>query len=224
MRGVQIRITDGVGRQIIGGRYEPGDLLPKEAELASEFEVSRTSVREGMRVLAAKGLVEIRQKIGTTVRQPEHWSVFDSDVLRWHHEAGRGDEIERSLAEVRCVLEPAAARLAADYATPDDLRRLQTAIEQMASSPADAAAHDRAVGDFHETVCRASRNVLMRHFGSVVSELGVASRGSLHAASAGRKVLSPRLAAYRDLLQAITDRNGPAAGAAMLVVLEAEYS
>jgi DNA-binding FadR family transcriptional regulator len=82
MRGLQGRVIDGVGRQIIGGQYAPGDLLPREAELTEQFGVSRTSVREGMRVLAAKGLVDIRQKIGTRVRQPENWNVFDSDILR----------------------------------------------------------------------------------------------------------------------------------------------
>ncbi|HMO12148.1 MAG TPA: GntR family transcriptional regulator, partial [Actinotalea sp.] len=63
MRGLQGRVIDGVGRAIVGGRFAPGELVPKESELTAEYEVSRTSVREAMRVLAAKGLVDIRQKV-----------------------------------------------------------------------------------------------------------------------------------------------------------------
>src|SRR5690606_9231708 len=100
----------------VGGRYRPGDLLPKESELTEEYGVSRTSVREAMKVLAAKGLVEIRQKIGTRVRDDDLWSVFDSDILRWYAMQGRHDVIMRDLIELRQILEPAAARLAAGRA------------------------------------------------------------------------------------------------------------
>ena len=94
MRGLQRRVIEGVGRAIVGGTYAPGALVPKEAELTEEYGVSRTSVREAMRVLAAKGLVDIRQKIGTRVRRTEQWNVFDADILRWYSDEGQ-DEVAR---------------------------------------------------------------------------------------------------------------------------------
>lgn len=170
MRGLQARIIDGVGRQIVGGDYRPGDLLPKEAELALEYSVSRTSVREGMRVLAAKGLVDIRQKIGTRVRQTDFWNVFDSDILRWHSEVGRGGDVMRDLVEVRQILEPAAARLAAGRASMDDLRRMDDALQAMQRHTVDREAYAHADVDFHLAVYAASHNALLRQFGSVVAD------------------------------------------------------
>lgn len=183
MRGLQARVIDGVGRQIIRGDYRPGDLLPKEAQLESEFAVSRTSVREGMRVLAAKGLVDIRQKIGTRVRPTEYWNVFDSDILRWHTEVGRGDEIMRDLVEVRQILEPAAARLAAGRASMDDLRRMDDALRAMSSHSGERETYAHADVEFHLAVYAASHNVLLRQFGSVVADFLYASFNVQQAAS-----------------------------------------
>lgn len=204
MRGIQVRITDGIGRQIIGGRYAPGDLLPKEAELTEQFGVSRTSVREGMRVLAAKGLVDIRQKIGTTVRQPEHWNVFDSDILRWHSEVGRGDEIMRNLVEVRELLEPAAARLAADRASAEDRRRISDALSVMVAEADDPDGYARADAQFHQSIYAASHNLLLRQFGTVVADVTTcANDATIHT----------------DVLAAIADGEGGRAAESMLRIV-----
>lgn len=219
MRGLQARITDGIGRQIIGGVYQPGGLLPKEAELAVEFGVSRTSVREGMRVLAAKGLVDIRQKIGTKVRQPENWNLFDTEILRWHEEVGRGTEIGTDLAEVRELLEPAAARLASSRATAEDLRRIRAAIENMASPASDREGYAQAVADFHRSVCAASNNVFLQQFGSVVFDAMTPTRAAAQSTAAAPVPLRVETRARAAVLQAITVGDGDAASDAMLVLL-----
>ena len=124
IRGLQKTIIESIGRTIVGGKILPGEFLPTEPELGANYNVSRTSVREAMRVLSAKGLIEIRQKIGTRVQEPEHWNIFDSDILRWHHEEGRGDAVMLDLIELRQILEPAAAKLAANRANMDQHRSL----------------------------------------------------------------------------------------------------
>lgn len=217
MRGLQARVIDGVGRQIVGGEYRPGDLLPKEAELVAEFAVSRTSVREGMRVLAAKGLVDIRQKIGTRVRQPEHWNVFDSDILRWHTEVGRGDEIMRNLVEVRQILEPAAARLAAGRASMDDLRRMDDSLREMSRHPGDHEDYAHADVEFHLAVYAASHNVLLRQFGSVVADFMYASFNVQQAAS--DEDLRIDAETHAAVFHAIDRGNGEDAAEAMLRVV-----
>lgn len=170
MRGLQGRVIEGVGRAIIRGDYAPGQLVPKEAELTEQYSVSRTSVREAMRVLAAKGLVDIRQKIGTRVRQPEKWNVFDADILRWHNDEGLGESILRDLVEVRQIMEPQAARLAASRASMDDLHRLDTALRAMDLAVHDREAYAHADVEFHLSVYAASHNVLLRQFGAVVAD------------------------------------------------------
>lgn len=219
MRGLQGRVIDGVGRQIIGGQYAPGDLLPKEAELTEQFGVSRTSVREGMRVLAAKGLVDIRQKIGTRVRQPENWNVFDSDILRWHTEVGHGDEIMRNLVEVRQIMEPAAARLAAGRASMDDLRRMDDALAAMVANATDREGYAHADVEFHLAVYAASHNVLLRQFGSVVADFMYASFTVQQATAADDEVFSEDAETHAAVFRAINGGNGEKAAEAMLHVV-----
>ncbi len=170
MRGLQGRVIEALGQDIIGGRYLPGDLLPREAELTEEYGVSRTSVREAMKVLAAKGLVEIRQKIGTRVRHHDLWSVFDSDILRWYAVQGKGDEIMRDLIELRQILEPAAARLAAGRSTMTDLRRIELAYLEMVDSARDNNRYAASDVEFHMAVYGASHNALLQRFGRLVAD------------------------------------------------------
>lgn len=217
MRGLQARVIDGVGRQIIGGTYLTGELLPKESELEVEYGVSRTSVREGMRVLVAKGLVDIRPKIGTRVRPTEAWNVFDSDILRWHTEVGRGDVIMRNLVEVRQILEPAAARLAAGRASMDDLRRMDDALQAMSRHPGHHEQYAHADVDFHLAVYAASHNVLLRQFGSVVADFMYASFNVQQAASG--EDLQADVESHSAVYHAIDRGSGEKAAEAMLQVV-----
>jgi GntR family transcriptional regulator, galactonate operon transcriptional repressor len=219
IRGLQGRIIDGVGRQIVGGSYLPGDLLPKEAELSDEYGVSRTSVREGMRVLAAKGLVDIRPKIGTRVRQTEHWNVFDADILRWHSEVGRGDEIMRDLVEVRQIMEPAAARLAAGRSTMDDLKRMDDALQEMVRNAHDREGYAHADVEFHMAVYAASHNALLRQFGGVVSDFLYASFNVQQAIAASDEVFREDAETHAAVFQAINAGNGERAAETMLRVV-----
>jgi DNA-binding FadR family transcriptional regulator len=170
LRGLQKAVIDGIGRSIVGGKILPGHFLPTEPEIGAQFEVSRTSVREAMRVLSTKGLIEIRPKIGTRVQEPENWNIFDSDILRWHHEEGQGDAVMRDLIELRQILEPAAAKLAAGRATINNHRRLKNAIEAMRLEIESPEGYARADLEFHLAVYSASQNSLMWQFSSVVAD------------------------------------------------------
>lgn len=170
MRGLQGQVIDALGQAIVGGRYKPGEILPREAELIKEYGVSRTSIREAMKVLAAKGLVEIRQRVGTTVRPQEMWSAFDSDLLAWHHAQGLGASVMRDLVELRQILEPAAAKLAAGRATMTDLRRLERAQTDMFQKAADHEGYAAADVEFHLAVYATSHNALLQRFGRLVAD------------------------------------------------------
>lgn len=219
MRGLQGRVIDAVGLQIIGGLYSPGELLPKEADLSDEYGVSRTSVREAMRVLAAKGLVDIRQKVGTRVRQPELWNLFDSDLLRWHSEAGRGEEVMRDLVEVRQIMEPAAARLAAGRASMDDLRRIDDALQSMTRNSSDREAYANADVEFHQAVYAASHNVLLRQFGAVVADFMYLTFNVQQDAAIDEHDFEQDAESHAAVFRAIDRGNGEAAADAMLTVV-----
>ena len=225
LRGLQKPVIDGIGRSIVGGQFAPGAILPTEPELGERYQVSRTSVREAMRVLAAKGLVEIRQKVGTRVQDPEHWNIFDADILRWHNDEGRGDSVMRDLIELRQVLEPAAAKLAAGRATISDHRRLLDAINAMELSVELSEKYAEADVEFHLAVYSASHNSLMRQFGNVVAEFLIRAFTLQQRVVKDPKTLLDDVQLHREVYEAINRGEGEAAARAMLaVVLEGKSS
>src|SRR5919108_94538 len=114
-RGLHGAVVHEIGVRIVRGELEPGDTLPENG-LADEPAVSRTVVREAIKVLAAKRLVESRPKTGTRVRPRRDWNLLDPDVLAWQVEAGADTDFLAQALEVRRMIEPAAARLAAERA------------------------------------------------------------------------------------------------------------
>lgn len=157
-RGLHGQIVEQIGGRIVGGHYAPGAPLLAEA-LEEEFAVSKTVIRESLRVLAAKGLVETRQKRGTVVLPRSHWGLLDSDVLRWQSGGQPDFQFLENLAEVRSIVEPAAAALAAERRTKEDLRAIGDALRDMATADPDAivAADVR----FHRAVFNAAHNELL---------------------------------------------------------------
>src|SRR5213594_3545034 len=136
------RVVHAIGRRILSGDLRPGDLLPAEPDLGA----SRTVVREAVKVLAAKGLVESRPKTGTRVRSRDAWNLLDPDVLAWQQDGADGDGTEsllRKMTEVRRIIEPAAAELAAARADARDVAALERALKEM-----EQAAQPRARGDY----------------------------------------------------------------------------
>src|SRR5688572_2784445 len=114
-------IARDLGIAITSGRYAPGDILDGEIESSEQLQVSRTAYREAVRILAAKGLVESRPKVGTRVSPQDRWHLLDPDVLAWIFEFEPDDTLLTSLFELRRVVEPHAASLAAKRRTDKDL-------------------------------------------------------------------------------------------------------
>ena len=169
LRGVQGRLIRTLGESIVRGLYPPGMLLPREAELMDLHDASRTTIREAIKVLSAKGLVETRQKVGTRVRARDEWNIFDGDVLAWHTLDGVDPDILKDLIEMRQLVEPPAARFAAGRASLDDIARIDEACADMRAAIGDAAAYARADVRFHMTVFAASHNMLLKRFAHTVA-------------------------------------------------------
>jgi DNA-binding FadR family transcriptional regulator len=195
-RGLHGQLVELMGARIVHGHYPPGAPLYAET-LESEFEVSKTVVREAIRVLAAKGLVETRQRRGTVVLPRERWALLDADVLRWRGGQAPDFAFLENLAEVRGIVEPAAARLAAQRRTDEDLVRLDDALDAMTS----AAPQTIATADvrFHRAILEATHNELLTQM-EVVLAAGLQLRDEfVHVSSEA----SDSIPAHRALLEAI---------------------
>ncbi|MGB8945434.1 MAG: GntR family transcriptional regulator, partial [Streptomyces sp.] len=133
-RGLHARVLESLGPAITGGEYPPGSVLRTD-ELSQRFEVSRSVVREAVRVLESMHLVESRRRVGVTVRPTEEWNVYDPQVIRWRLAGADRPRQLRSLTVLRSAIEPAAAGLAARHATPEQCAALtECALGMVATS------------------------------------------------------------------------------------------
>jgi len=209
-------VVHTIGVQILSGSLRPGDPLPPEDDLTSNLAVSRTVLREAVKVLAAKGLVESRPKTGTRVRPRNAWNLLDPDVLAWQQDGAPPAAFLRKLTEVRLIIEPAAASLAAERAGAAELKTIEEAFRGMEAAlngdTEDYAAFDRADMRFHQAIVRACGNDLLEQMGHVVYS---ALLLSFQATSRLPGQAKASLSSHRAILDAIRRRSVRRAGRAM---------
>lgn len=211
--GAREIITSTLARMILSGAVQPGHRLPTEEQLGEQMDVSRTALRESVRMLAGKGLIESRPRVGTIVLPPSNWNHLDSDVLAWRETLPPDLNFIRALTEARQVIEPAAAEMAAERADGSDLGRMQDAYSRMCASSSDdieaAVAADEA---FHFAILMASKNEVFANFGAVI---GSALRMSFRVTTEASENYTSSLQTHGDVLEAIRMRKGPKARALM---------
>jgi DNA-binding FadR family transcriptional regulator len=151
-------IARDLGLAIVSGKYKSGEILSGEIASSEELKVSRTAYREAIRILAAKGLVSSKPKIGTKVNPKGMWHILDPDVLAWAFEAGPDINTLNSLFELRDVVEPAAAAFAAARRTDAQVKTMSQAIERMERFTLNTEAGNQADVDFHTTLLQAADN------------------------------------------------------------------
>ena len=161
-------VARSIGRRIVSGEYLPGDTLPTEPRIQAEFGVSRTAVREAIRLLSAKGLTVSRPKIGTRVRPTVDWNMLDPEVLRWQVDQNPTEEFIHNLFEMREIIEPAACSRAAERVTEADIEILGSAMEGMRREVRGSPEQIKADIDFHMAILEASRNPMLRSVGAMI--------------------------------------------------------
>jgi DNA-binding FadR family transcriptional regulator len=167
MRNVYGQVVHELGKRIVSGQVEPGVVLPREETLAESLRVSRTALREALKVLSAKGLIESRAGVGARVLEERFWNQLDPDVLTWRCASMPADDFIDKLVEMREIIEPAAAASAARRRTPAQLAEIERACAAMeAARSLDAWA--QADLEFHEAVLQATCNELLQSLFSVV--------------------------------------------------------
>jgi DNA-binding FadR family transcriptional regulator len=158
-RGLHGQVVEVLGAMIARGDFDHATPLVPD-EIGERLGVSRTVVREALRVLEAKGMVAARQYVGTLVQPTEHWNLLDPDVIAWRIRGPERRDQMRELLELRAAVEPHAARLAAERASPAQVERLERAQAAMAQAAVDQRVDDFTAADidFHAALLEASGN------------------------------------------------------------------
>jgi GntR family transcriptional repressor for pyruvate dehydrogenase complex len=204
---------------IVGGVVRPGQMLPRETDLADQFSVSRGVVRECLRGLEERGLIAVKHGRGATVRPDEEWDLFNPDVLSAMLDSRRGAEVLREYLECRRILEIEAAALAAQRATADDLANLSEALARMTATAGRAQANPAAEDFYHEADVAFHRSVIAATGNRALGRMTEPVHRAL--APARRPLARPQLRLERSIpehkriLAAIADRAPDEARAAM---------
>jgi DNA-binding FadR family transcriptional regulator len=200
-RNIHLSLAGTLGRDIVGGVYPPGSLLPKAIDMCARFSVSRTALREAYSVLTAKALIVARPKIGTRVRPKADWNMLDPEVLSWHLQSTPTEGFVAELFALRQMIEPAAAAMAAAARSPATIERIAEAYGRMERFKDGAGDLIKADLDFHMRILEAARN----HF---LTALGGLIRTSLECVfelswEGAAKIQDARLYQHRAILDAI---------------------
>lgn len=209
-RGVFGYFVHELGRRIVGGHYPVGMTLPNEPDLVEQFGISRTVIREAMKCLAGKGLVEIKTRVGTRVKERSNWHHLDTDVMVWYYETGPSVEIMRSIKDLRLALEPEATARAAARCTDDDIRAIRSAYEDMVSSIGDVNTNADADLRFHTAIFAATHNMIYSQLIDLIAVGIYANRtlSGLEDVAEGQKRSLPH---HKAILDAIAARDSDAA-------------
>ncbi|WP_407159338.1 FadR/GntR family transcriptional regulator [Bradyrhizobium sp. STM 3557] len=211
-RPSQNHVACEIARLIVTGAWPEGQILPREIELAAHFDVSRTSIRESLSILKAKGLIAAKQKAGTHVRERADWNMLDAELLEWTWTLRPAAEFARQLLQVRRIIEPEACAICAARGTDADLARIERAYREMEAAGSDARAYTEPDLRFHRAILTATANDFLVAFGATVqAALRVSFALSTRNPGAPRKSLPY----HRAVLDAIWARHPEQARAAM---------
>jgi DNA-binding FadR family transcriptional regulator len=207
-------VTSTLAKRILSGALEPGERLPTEAELTEELAVSRTALRESMRTLAGKGLISTRTRAGSVVQPAARWNNLDPELLAWREELAPDVGFLQALTEARAVIEPAAAALAAERATPRDHGRIAEAFDAMQDAARQDDLESSVAADeaFHLAIVASSGNIVFVNFGALI---GSALRQSFRLTTSAAISYDQALEIHGAVLQAIRKGRPDAAQAAM---------
>ena len=209
--GLATQVCREIGRRIVAGNLSEGSLIDDENGLAQRYGVSKSVIREAVKMLAVKGLLEVRRGSGTRVRRRASWNLLDDDVLAWHQAVEPRPEFLRQLMDVRQLIEPQAATWAAEFGTPEQIAEIRKAKSAMETA---TTGQDFVMADamFHRTILRAANNeILMAMEGVIFSAL----LSSIRLTNSDPRENQSSMQLHSQLMVAIENGDATAAGKAM---------
>lgn len=166
------QVLNQMGEQICSGKFMPGDILPAEPVLAEQMQVSRITIRETMKSLSAKGMLQVRRRYGTVVLPRSQWQLFDPDVITWRARASAVEPgLVEDLMELRLIIEPNAARLAAKRASAEDRVAVRRAFKLMERAVAGHGEYVPADLAFHGAILTACHNQFVQQMQNALSAI-----------------------------------------------------
>ena len=181
-------VINEIGHGIVTGLFPIGSILASDAVMMETYGVSRTVLREALKTLEAKGMIEARPKVGTRVSPASRWNFFDPQVLSWHFYAKPDRRFHESLFAVRRSLESLAVALAAQRRTAEHMRLMKYWLHQMDMSGDNLEAHGLSALEIHRAIAESSGNSLLRSVTGIVE---------LTLALALKSLADPEAATYR---------------------------
>lgn len=215
-RNLTHHVMHELGGDIVRGVYGRHNPFPIEADLCRKLGVSRSVLREAVKMLTAKGLLGSRPRQGTLVQSEESWNLLDPDVLGWLLERSFSAPLLIEFLEIRLAVEPMAAELAAQSGTPAAIRQIGHALDQMRQ--AEAGMNDPLLSDiaFHVAILQASGN---RFYGRLRDLIGTALRISIRLTNQVKGVRLASIADHAKVYDAIVARDPAGASAAMRALI-----
>ena len=173
------QVVEELTRRIVQEEWVPGSALPTESELAEQFDVSRTVIREAIRLLGSKGLIIVKHGSGVYVQPPDKWDHLDPLILVNRLEVGQDESLLTQLLEVRRMIEVEVAGLAAVRRSAEDVETLGQIVSDMRLALASENGNTLSALDlrFHETIFSASGNLVLRQ---MVWTIATLFRAALH--------------------------------------------
>jgi len=217
IKNVHGNTVDYLGSAIVAGRFGAGGTMPPEPMLCEELGVSRTVVRESVKSLVAKGLIQTGPKVGTRVRPSSQWNWFDADVIGWQAKAGLTADFIRDIQDLRLIVEPAATRLAAERATREDIAQIEAAYAGMVDAVERNGDYVRFDLRFHQGMIRASHNRMLEKMDQA---LGALLRTSFEVSTDKKNGPRDSLPMHRDVLDAVIAHDPDRAEDAIMVLIE----
>lgn len=208
-RNLFAHVVESLGIRIVKGELNPSVPFPKEADLGVEFGASRSVIREAVKSLAARGLIASQTRTGIRVLEPINWNLLDVEVLNWRYSAMPPAQFYGELFEIRQMIEPGAARLAASRGTHAEIAAIGAAFDAMNEAVRLDVSGIEADLLFHRSILAATHNALLVQMGNLIAVgLNISHR-------AARESFVVFLPMHKAIYDAIARRDGEAAGEAM---------
>ncbi|HEY0395438.1 MAG TPA: FadR/GntR family transcriptional regulator [Candidatus Elarobacter sp.] len=211
-RRLHAHVVEALVPRIASGELAPGSLLPTEPAMSARFGVSRSVVREALRVLATKGLIDVRHGSGTRVTAPDRWDPLDPQILGALRGRGPSAAVLHDLLEARTIVECEVAALAAERAEAPEREALEAALDTMRGALDDPPRFVTGDSAFHLALLRAARNRVLERMTQPMHEL-LSYAQALTDAIPG--VLTRALADHEAIADAVLRRDPAAARDAM---------
>jgi GntR family transcriptional regulator, galactonate operon transcriptional repressor len=218
-QGIHGKVVHEIGQEIVSGAIKPGERIPDEVDILQRFQGSRTAIREALRVLTAKGLIEAKQRAGTRVREREYWNLLDPDIIAWQSYDPSDRNDFRNLVETRILIEPLVTRLVAQRATEEELDRLEDIYMsmQVADDEQSLAKFYPACVEFHITLYEICHNDLLSRLSGISQSL---CDYHFRLKEAANEYVAGMSAMYHEIISLMRVRNAEAAEHVMQKLLD----